>query len=105
MAELPLRYELVPRPLWGVSLCRRLKGARWDRLRAEVRTEAGGRCRCCGDETTRMVCHEVWDYDEDAGCATLCAFRLICPECNLVTHRGWPATSAWPSAPMPNSSA
>ena len=35
-----------------------------------------------------MVCHEVWDYDDDTGCTTLCAFRLICPERNLVTHRG-----------------
>lgn len=35
-----------------------------------------------------MVCHEVWDYDDDAGCATLSAFRLICPDCNFVTHRG-----------------
>ena len=47
-----------------------------------------------------MVCHEVWDYDDDTGCTTLCAFRLICPERNLVTHRGhgrehWPGLSPY----------
>ena len=35
-----------------------------------------------------MVCHEVWDYDDAGGCATLRRFRLICPDCNFVTHRG-----------------
>lgn len=89
MADLPLRHELVPRPLWGLSVHRKLKGGRWDRLRRAVLDEAGGRCQSCGDVRERsMVCHEVWDYDDDAGMATLRWLRILCPPCNFATHRG-----------------
>lgn len=88
-ADHRLRHELVPRPLWGVSLCRQLKGVRWDRLRRSLVEAAGGRCECCGEARDRgMVCHEVWAYDDDASVATLVGFRIICPACNFVTHRG-----------------
>lgn len=89
MAELRLRYELVPRPLWGLSVYRALKGARWDRLRREVLEDAGRRCQPCGDTRERgMVCHEVWEYDDPDAVATLRCFRIICPNCNFATHRG-----------------
>lgn len=89
MADVRLDYELVPKPLWGVSVYRALKGSRWDRLRREVLEEAAGRCQCCGECRARgMVCHEVWDYNDDRGQATLVGFRIICPDCNFVTHRG-----------------
>ncbi len=35
-----------------------------------------------------MVCHEVWDYDDDAGVATLMAFALNCWGCDAATHPG-----------------
>ncbi len=102
MSDLRLRYELVPQPLWGLSVYRELKGARWDRLRRQVLEEFGGRCEPCGARRERgMFCHEVWEYDDIAGLATLRRLRIICPNCNFVTHRGTAgriATTTWPSA-------
>jgi hypothetical protein len=86
MNDLRLRYELVPRPLWGLSVHRRLKRSLWRRLRDEIRAEVEDRCECCGEtQTTRMVCHEVWDYDDAGGSATLRRFRLT---------RWWPSTAS-----------
>ena len=35
-----------------------------------------------------MVCHEVWDYDDEAGVATLVDFALNCWGCDAATHPG-----------------
>jgi hypothetical protein len=35
-----------------------------------------------------MVCHEVWDYDDDAGVVTLVDFALNCSGCDAATHAG-----------------
>lgn len=35
-----------------------------------------------------MVCHERWEYDDDAGVATLRSLAILCHECNLATHAG-----------------
>jgi hypothetical protein len=74
---------LVPEPLWGRSVYQLLRASRrggaWKRLRADVVARAGGACHVCGERQERfMVCHEVWDYDDDAGVATLMAFALNC---------------------------
>jgi hypothetical protein len=35
-----------------------------------------------------MVCHEVWDYDDNAGVAKLVDFALNCGGCDAATHYG-----------------
>lgn len=35
-----------------------------------------------------MVCHEVWEYEDARGVATLAAFALLCPDCSGVHHIG-----------------
>lgn len=35
-----------------------------------------------------MVCHERWDYDDEAGVATLRSLAILCHDCNLATHAG-----------------
>jgi len=35
-----------------------------------------------------MICHEVWEYDEEAGVATLGLLTIVCPACNLAEHPG-----------------
>jgi hypothetical protein len=35
-----------------------------------------------------MVCHEVWEYDDDRRTATLTDFALACRDCNFALHPG-----------------
>jgi len=35
-----------------------------------------------------MVCHEVWEYDDQRHTATLTDFALACRDCNFVLHPG-----------------
>ncbi|MBA7694246.1 hypothetical protein ES703_102853 [subsurface metagenome] len=35
-----------------------------------------------------MICHEEWEYNDDAHIARLIGFRLICRECNFANHYG-----------------
>jgi hypothetical protein len=83
----------VPAPLWGRSVYQVLRatsrGGDWKRLRLDVVARAGGDCHICGEHQDRfMVCHEVWDYDDDADVATLVAFALNCWGCDAATHPG-----------------
>lgn len=80
-------------PVWGRSVYQVLRatsrGGDWKRLRIDVVARAGGDCHICGEHQARfMVCHEVWDYDDDAGVATLVAFALNCWGCDAATHPG-----------------
>ena len=35
-----------------------------------------------------MVCHEVWEYDDLNGVATLVELLIVCRDCNSVLHVG-----------------
>lgn len=46
-------------------------------------------CHVCGERPERfLACHEVWDYDDAAGVATLVDFALNCWACDAATHTG-----------------
>jgi hypothetical protein len=83
-----LRIELVPRALWGKSLAKQKPRREWDTIRRAIYARAGGRCAACGDSTDRLICHEVWDYDDERHTARLVELKGICPNCNLTTHYG-----------------
>ena len=80
-------------PIWGAVPCGYLSAHRlvrrpeWRLLRAQVLREAEGRCQACGEAQERfMVCHERWDYDDEADVATLGTLAILCHECNRATH-------------------
>jgi hypothetical protein len=84
-----LEPELVPEPLWGLSGRRLLKRSVWDKIRKEILTEQDNTCAICGDRRNkRMICHEVWDYDDASAVATLSGFDIHCPDCDAVQHIG-----------------
>jgi hypothetical protein len=71
--------------LFKISAAELLRGARWTRIRGDAMTAAGGACEVCGTARDKgMIGDEVWDYD--AGIATLVRVRIVCPDCNGVTH-------------------
>jgi hypothetical protein len=84
-----LEPELVPEPLWGLSGRRLLKRSAWNKIRRGVLTEQDNTCAICGDRRDkRMVCHEVWGYDDASAVATLSGFEIHCPDCDAVQHIG-----------------
>jgi hypothetical protein len=83
-----LEIELVPTALWGESLNRLLTGAQWNRIRAPVLERAAGRCEVCASDTTRLLCHEEWSYNETTAVRTLTGIMAVCGPCNSVIHIG-----------------
>jgi hypothetical protein len=85
--------DLVPGPLFGISLCRLASPAQWRKLRDQALLDSDFRC-CCGrwvaDE--RWLCHEQWHYHEiqsqDRCVATMSGLVPTCERCSLVNHMG-----------------
>lgn len=93
MTELRLLPELIPEPLWGLTVANRLgtRSIEWRSIRAAVLAEANNTCGACGTwvEGGRYhVCNEVWAYDEAHGVATLTGFRIRCQPCDRARHFG-----------------
>jgi hypothetical protein len=83
-----LTIELVPAPLWGVSLKRRLPSGKWDTLRKGAYREAGYHCTICR-ASGRMNAHEQWVYDDEAATQRLVGIIAICDLCHHVKHLGF----------------
>ncbi len=87
--SLKLQPELVPAPLWGISAYRVLgRGKVWKSIRQDTLEAFGYCCSICGTDEPPFICHEMWDYDDRRGIATLYGFECHCRECDLVAHIG-----------------
>jgi len=82
-----LAFELVPSPLWGVSLKKILPRSQWDVIRRSAYREAEYQCRICGTEG-RMNAHEQWAYDDETYTQRLTGIIAICDWCHHVKHLG-----------------
>lgn len=85
--------ELIPAPLWGMSLAnlanRRLRwSAVWRKIREHELRRSEGRCDYCGSQIGLTV-HEVWEYDDERHVQALVGFRVSCRACALVSHMGF----------------
>src|SRR5262249_5898098 len=80
--------ELVPKPLFGISLYRLLPRAKWELIRNQELTISKNRCAICLDVGPGLICHEQWFYDDGKSIAMLIGFEIHCQECDLVTHMG-----------------
>lgn len=85
-----LDFELVPRPCWGENLRKRLKQSVWDKIRKAVYIKNNGSCAICGDVSSILHCHEVWDYAivNGKGIQKLIDLIPICKMCHHVKHIG-----------------
>jgi hypothetical protein len=91
--EPKLMPHLVPKPLWGKSAAQLFKGkarAVWKRIRSNALQVALGVCQVCSDPVPEsdLNCHELWDYDDDRGTATLVGLRMQCRKCDCAVHMG-----------------
>lgn len=82
-----LPIELVPSPLWGMSLRSVLLPSDWDIIRRKAYGSSGHKCGICG-AGGKLYCHEEWSYDDTKHIQTLTGFRALCQMCNYVTHIG-----------------
>ena len=78
-----LETESVPKSCWGQSLRERTSPAAWSRLRAQVKTEQGGRCAIC-EAGRRLALKEVWAYDDSSHVRKLVTLRAVCILCDEV---------------------
>jgi hypothetical protein len=87
--ELKLMPHLVPKSLWGKSAANLLKRAAWERIRGDALEAARSTCQVCGDPASASdPCHELWDYDDEHGTATLAGLRIQCRNCDIAVHMG-----------------
>ena len=81
-----LEITLVPRPLWGYDLRKKVRDELWRQLEAAACCDTDGRCAICGGRPTSL--EPRWKYDERRGVATLVGFELLCPYCYFGRHPG-----------------
>ncbi len=86
--SLKLEPELIPSPCWGADLSRVLSQRLWKQVRAPIVERAASHCEICGAEVSRLICHERWKYDDDAGIAYLRELIALCFKCSGVVHWG-----------------
>jgi hypothetical protein len=86
---LKLIPQLVPKPLWRKSAAELFgRTALWMRIRSDALKGAHHACEICCNATTRLVCHEVWHYDDRQGIAMLAGLEIHCDKCDAATHMG-----------------
>ena len=83
-----LRPELVPKPLYGINACQLLSAPEWRSIRRDALIAAGQRCSVCRAGGGGLICHEHWDYRDEARTATLATLVIHCPACDTATHMG-----------------
>jgi 5-methylcytosine-specific restriction endonuclease McrA len=93
-AQNKLNIELVPEPLWGKSLATTLKRSEWDRVRRIVYQRQGFKCGICKAEG-RLLCHEIWSYDDESHVQTLVGFKAVCTDCNNCIVFIWDVLIYW----------
>lgn len=78
-----LEIELVHKSLKDI-----LSRSEWDRIRKEIYKKYRYKCRICGSEG-KMICHEIFEYDDVKYIQKLTGFISLCFLCNCVKHLGW----------------
>jgi hypothetical protein len=85
---LRLTIELVPESCRYSNLRKAVSRENWDIIRRRVYAEAGLRCAVCG-RSSKLNCHEIWDYDDTRRVQTLMGFTALCDMCHYVKHLGF----------------
>jgi hypothetical protein len=83
-----LSISLVPETLWRKSLRNLLPRSKWEAIRQVELDRTGRKCEVCGHQGIGLICHEVWDYDDERHIATLKSFQIVCRTCDMVHHIG-----------------
>src|SRR5260370_1627438 len=81
--------HLVHKPHGGKRPANLLKRAAGDRIRRDALEAARRACQVCSDPASASdPCHELWEYDDERGTATLVGLRIQCRNCDSAVHMG-----------------
>lgn len=83
-----LKIELVPSPLWGKTLAKRLPSRVWYAIKRSIMKTRGEKCEFCGHEGRKLMLHEAYAYDDKQLVQKLTDLKLICQDCHDVKHIG-----------------
>ncbi len=85
--RLKLAIDLIPKSCWKTSIRKSMPEAEWNEISQGVLQKADEACEICGSKE-KIVCHEVWKYDDKKHLQKLKGFRAICRMCYAVEHFG-----------------
>lgn len=88
MEKLKLDFELVPDSCWKINLRSILPPAHWNFIKAQTKLEQNNTCAKCGKKTSKLDCHEVWEYDREKKVQKLVGVIGVCRDCHEVIHIG-----------------
>jgi hypothetical protein len=82
-----LAIDLIPESCWKTSIRKSMPETEWNKIHQEVLKKAGDACDICGSKE-KVVCHEIWQYDDKQHIQKLKGFHSICRMCYAVEHFG-----------------
>ena len=85
--RLKLTIDLIPKSCWKTSIRKSMPESEWNEISQDVIKKANNACEICGSEK-KVVCHEVWKYDDKKSIQKLNGFKAICRMCCAVEHFG-----------------
>ena len=87
-ADLRLKIELIPQPLWRRNLRTIMGEAQWHKIKERLAKHPG--CAICGSRQGPLQAHETWDYKEGktSGIVTLKQINRVCQDCHSIIHIG-----------------
>ena len=85
--NLKLTINLIPESCWKANLYKSIPEDEWEKISKEVLDKADNACEICGSKK-KVVCHEVWQYEDKKNIQKLKGFRAICRECYAVENFG-----------------
>ncbi|MEW6062900.1 MAG: HNH endonuclease [Nanoarchaeota archaeon] len=83
-----LEIELVPATAWYSNLRNNISKSEWDKIRKETYKKAENKCQICG-ASSKLDCHEIWDYDDKNNIQKLKGFTALCDDCHMIKHIGF----------------
>ena len=85
--RLKLTIDLIPKSCWKTSIRKSMQESEGNEISQDVIRKADNACEICGSEK-KVVCHEVWQYDDKQHIQKLKGFKAICRMCYAVEHFG-----------------
>lgn len=83
-----LTIELVPRTCWYSNVRSNVSRKTWDVIRKKSYAKADFKCEICGNDSGRLECHEIWNYDDVNKIQTLIGMISLCHDCHNTKHIG-----------------
>lgn len=86
MEDLKLTIDLLPKGAWGNDLSSTLSKKDWDKLRSFCYERFDNKCAICGENSTKLNAHEIWEFDIKNKTQKLVDIVALCPKCHGVKH-------------------